>query len=299
MNLYRLSVLPYIELSEWVLLPAGSLGDDSAPLSLKPFEFLVATGVYLGARVALGYGTRRGLSGRALASFIYWVVLAGFIGGHVFDVLLYSPERLRDDPWALVRIWDGLSSFGGFAGATIGALSWRYRHKTAILPYAEAVCAGLPLGWVFGRAGCAVVHDHPGIRSASWLAVNFPGGSRFDLGLLEMALTVPIAVVFLLLMRRAWLWGIFVATLSLVYAPLRFGLDFLRIREAEAIGSDWLLPDARYAGLTPAQWACLLLALFGAQLLRRTLKSHDSPLAFEAPPAPAAFAVRPAPNSDS
>ena len=44
-------------------------------------------------------------------------------------------------------------------------------------------------------------------------------------------------------------------------APVRFGLDFLR---ATDYGSH---PDQRYAGLTPAQWACLATLLLGARLM--------------------------------
>ena len=45
-----------------------------------------------------------------------------------------------------------------------------------------------------------------------------------------------------------------------MYAPVRFGLDFLR-------ATDVALPDQRYAGLTPAQWACLATLVLGAQLM--------------------------------
>ena len=38
----------------------------------------------------------------------------------------------------------------------------KYRKKMPLLPYANAVCFGLPFGWFFGRMGCFVVHDHPG-----------------------------------------------------------------------------------------------------------------------------------------
>ena len=36
-----------------------------------------------------------------------------------------------------------------------------------------------------GRFGCALQHDHLGIPSTYFLAVRFPGGPRFDLGLLR------------------------------------------------------------------------------------------------------------------
>jgi len=283
--------LPYVDLPELVLLPAGELHPRVGVLSLKPFGILVAAAVYVGARAALSYGAKRGLSSKVLGSFIFWVVLVGFVGGHVLDVVFYDPERLRDDPLALLRLWDGLSSFGGFTGAAIGAFLWRLRHKAPILAYSDAVASGLPLGWIFGRAGCAVVHDHPGLQSLSALAVNFPDGPRFDLGLLEMLLTIPIAVGFLWLQRRAYPWGFFLAVLGLVYAPIRFALDFLRIHEPERVAGVLLTPDARYAGLTPAQWACLALFGFSAWRLQRTLRSAGEPHAFGAPALPAAFAT--------
>ncbi|MFZ5894129.1 MAG: prolipoprotein diacylglyceryl transferase [Myxococcota bacterium] len=278
--------IPYIQLPELTLLPAGTLGHE--PLSLKPFGLLVATGVYLGAFVSTRYARRRGVSSAAMASFIYWVVGLGFVCGHVLDVLFYSPERLRSDPLALIRIWDGLSSFGGFIGGALGALVWRLRHRVSILPYADLVASGLPLGWVFGRAGCAVVHDHPGIASDAWFAVAYPSGGRLDLGLIEMVLTIPLALVFLWMQRRAWPWGLFLAVMCVAYAPVRFALDFLRIRDD--VPSLDLYADRRMASLTPAQWASLLLLLFGIVLLRRVLAGADSNRAFEPPPVPPAFA---------
>ena len=156
------------------------------------------------------------------------------------------------------------------------------------MPLADAVASGLPFGWMFGRAGCTVVHDHPGIRSDAWFAVAYPGGSRLDLGLLELVYVIPIAVAFVFLRRRAWPWGFFVAVLSISYAPGRFLLDFLRLRRAEHD----LLPDARYAGLTPAQWACLALGIFGVGLLVRVLRDRDRDSAFTAPPVPRHFRDR-------
>ncbi|HET9931083.1 MAG TPA: prolipoprotein diacylglyceryl transferase family protein, partial [Polyangiaceae bacterium] len=182
--------IPHVPLPELVLVPAGAFGN-STPFSLKPFGLLVATGVYLGAFMTTRYARKRGVQPAAIMSFVYWVVGIGFVGGHMLDVLFYSPERLSSDPFALFKLWDGLSSFGGFIGGTVGALLWRLKHRVSILPYADLVASGLPLGWVFGRAGCAVVHDHPGIASDAWFAVSYPGGGRLDLGLIEMALTIP------------------------------------------------------------------------------------------------------------
>jgi phosphatidylglycerol:prolipoprotein diacylglycerol transferase len=283
------AVLPYVELPEIVLIPAGAFGAESPAFSIKPFGVLVATGVYLGAWLALGYGRRRGLLPKALGSFIVWVVVTGFVCGHVLDVAFYTPERIARDPWVLLRLWESLSSFGGFAGGALGALLWRARYRAPVLPYADAVASALPVGWVFGRAACAIVHDHPGIPSDAWFAVAYPGGARLDLGLLELLMVLPIALTFLVLRRRAWPWGFFVAALAAVYAPLRFLLDFLRIADPVQLASDAVAPDRRYLALTPAQWMSLLLAGFGVLLLVRTLARRELAGAYDAPAAPASF----------
>lgn len=281
--------IPYVTLPELTLLPAGVFGDfPTVPLSLKPFGMLVATGVYLASFLTLRRARRVGLDERVMTSFIVWVVGVGFIGGHVFDILFYYPQRLIDDPLSLLRIWDGLSSFGGFAGAVIGMLLWRQRHGVAVLPYADNVVALFPLGWMFGRMGCAAVHDHPGVLSESWLAVQYPGGARYDLGFLELLFVIPLAVAFLLLGRRARPWGFFSALACLCYAPVRFSLDFLRERAAVP-GDVHGAIDPRYFELTPAQWECFLLFGFGVWLQLKVVRSVARGRGFEPAGIPHAF----------
>jgi phosphatidylglycerol:prolipoprotein diacylglycerol transferase len=273
--------IPYLTLPELVLLPAGALGGfPPSELSFKPFGMLVATGVYLGAYLTLRRARRLGLDERVMSSFIAWVVGVGFVGGHVFDELFYYPQRLLDDPWSLLRLWDGLSSFGGFTGAVIGMLIWRARNRVPVLPYADNVISMLPVGWVFGRAGCSIAHDHPGLRSEAWLAVQYPGGGRFDLGLLELLLTIPLALTFLWLARKPRPWGFFSALACVSYAPVRFGLDFLREHDAVA-GDLHGAIDPRYFGLTPAQWECFALLALGLVLARHVLVARARGGGFE------------------
>lgn len=282
-------LVPYLTLPELTLLPADLWrGLPPAAISIKPFGFLVATGVVLASRLTLRRAQRVGLDQAAMTSFIMWVVGVGFVGGHVFDVLFYYPQRLLHDPWSLLRLWDGLSSFGGFTGAMLGMLAWRVRHAVPVLPYADNVMALLPLGWVFGRAGCSIAHDHPGLLSDAWLAVQYPDGGRFDLGLLEMLSTLPLAAAFLWLGRRARPWGFFAAIACVYYAPLRFALDFLR-ESAAPVGDVHGAIDPRYAYLTPAQWECFLLLALGAWLLVRVLGALERDQGLEPARVPLAF----------
>lgn len=237
--------LPYITVPD---LPLG-------PVTLHAFGVLVATGVILGSSLALRRAPRFGLDRRKLESLISWVLVSGFVLSHVLDQLMYYPHEVAKDPLRLLRIWESISSFGGFIGAVVGALLWKWRTGEKILPYLEQIGAVFPVSWIFGRAGCSVAHDHIGALTTSALGVDVPRlGHRFDLGLLEMLITIPLAAFMLWFARKPRPTGAILGVLSVIYAPIRFALDALRATDIHGA-------DARYAGLTPGQW--LSVALFG------------------------------------
>lgn len=252
--------------------------DPLHPPSIKPFGALVALGVAIGSKVAMNHARERGINEKKMSEFIFWVVASGFVGGHVLDAIFYHPDRLAREPVYLLELWEGLSSYGGFTGAVIGAVAWKMSRREPILGMCEVINSAFPLAWVFGRAGCASVHDHKGMVSGAWFALQRwkdeplpPGLGRLDLGLIEMVLTIPLAVTFLVLWRRKpeRPLGFYTGIMCVAYAPVRFFLDFLR--EEERFTHD----DPRYGGLTPAQWACFGLLALGIYFLR---------VAFKAPP---------------
>jgi phosphatidylglycerol---prolipoprotein diacylglyceryl transferase len=165
----------------------------------------------------------------------------------------------------------------------------RKRVRAAhILPFADLVLSVLPLGWMFGRAGCASVHDHLGARTTAdtLIAVAHPFGPgdgsvthfgfiefihghdpRFDLGFLELLFTIVLASCCALTWNRRLWTGAYVIVIALAYPPVRFAMDFLRIPEAEG-------GDTRYAGLTPAQYGCIALFLFGLVMIPYVRSVH-------------------------
>ena len=297
------------------------------PLTLHPFGLLVATGVIFGTWLATRRARARGLDVDKLNSFITWMLVAGFLGGHMLDQIFYHPAELVKRPWSLFLLYEGLSSFGGFAGALIGIILWKYFEavpmgripflgftipkfrrrsvKLPILPFCDLIMSVFPVAWVFGRSGCSVVHDHPGAMAApgTWLAVAFGradadhvkkivslgtgdlelrwgNAPQFDLGLLEMMFTVILATMFALTWRKKLTTGSYVAAVALCYAPVRFAMDYLRVRDVDQA-------DPRYAGLTPAQWSCLALFAVGLVLVakvREIKKSGKDPQDLMLPP---------------
>ena len=245
-------MLPYARVPDITLVPARLLGGKwpTDSIAIHPFGLLVAIGVWVGIGLTVQQCRRRRVPLGAIQSYLIWLLVFGFVGGHVLDLLFYCPKCLQRDPGSLIRIWDGQSSIGGFIGAGLGSWAWRWRYRTSVAPFAEAISSSFPAAWFFGRTGCAIVHDHPGRLSTAWWSVAYPGGARLDMGLLEALATVPLAVGFLWLRRKPRAPGFFLGVMCLYYAPLRFALDFARARDVAAA-------DLRYLLLTPAQWGCL------------------------------------------
>ena len=276
-------MIPAIEVYTWKM----------GPVAFHAFGFLVTLGIFVGYLLARMRAKRFGVDPKDLSSFLRWMFVAAFIFAHMLDEIFYHPEALQQ-PWTLLFIWDGLSSYGGFIGTIVGGLLWAFVDSAPSFPFfkirtthkpllaiSDLVASVFPAGWVFGRMGCAVVHDHPGSPSHSPLAVQFGFGPttdyglfalhhgvdpRYDLGLLECLFMIVIAIAFAFLWRMKLPLGSYLVALCIVYPPVRFVLDFMRASDEDG-------GDLRYLHLTPAQWACFAFFLVGvvlAVVLRRT-----------------------------
>ncbi len=237
------------------MFPHGEIG-------IQPFGILVALGVILGARLSERRAERLGLKREIVADSILFIVGFGFLLGHPFDMLFYDPDKAFADPQQLLYFWTSLSSFGGFFGAVAGGFIWKFYRGYPLTPALDQVAFGLPLGWLFGRTGCFIVHDHPGSLTNFFLAVdNYPyngiTGPRHDLGLYEVIWSLIVIPLFFYLDRKPRPHGFFIAWIAILYAPVRFALDFLR----EA--------DATYGGLTPGHYSSMLTMVLGLFMLWR------------------------------
>ena len=255
---------------------------DIGSVSIHMFGVLVALGVIVGDRIVVKEGLKRGLDDKDIKFMNARIVIGGFIMAHLVSVIFYFPERIKESPLVLLNVWSGLSSFGGFLGAALAFIYYTRREKIPALRYADAVALGLVIGWIFGRTGCFTAHDHPGLRTGFFLAVKYPDGPRHDLGLDELLFTIVIAIVLFRYARKPRVPGRVIGLYAVLYAPVRFGLDFLR-------ATDVARPDERYAGLTPAQWACMLCLAVGVWLMTRqdtTTTPPDAPAARPEPEPP-------------
>lgn len=248
-------MIPYLELPQ-LALPFGQKVDVFGVLS----TIGVGVGAVLAARAARRYGPG---DDEPLRGVVTWAVMFGLYGGHLLHLFGYHPELLKaDDPFLVLRFWEGLSSMGGVLGALLGIFVYFRRIKTPVGPYLDALALGTAPGWAIARVGCFFVHDHPGVKTDFVFAVNYPGGPRHDLGLYDVVVLLVLTGVLYTAARFRPRQGRLMGILAVGYSVSRFLLDFLR-------ASDMAFVDRRYFGLTPAQYIVVGLFAVGVWLLTR------------------------------
>lgn len=269
------SIIPFTPIPA-LEIPIPVLGT----ISLQPFGMLVATGVLVGAWLVRVRSEKLNLNEDHMRTMMAYVLVGGFVGAHVFDVLAYQPDKLADDPLLLIKLWAGISSFGGFLGGFFAFLIYLRVYKLPLPPYGDACVYGLTAGFTIGRIGCSVVSDHPGAPTDFWLGFDYPAGfianypelygsgvptemRLHNLGLYELIyLAVVCAILYTITIKRRP-HGFVAAFVGLAYAPVRFNLEFLRLDQS----------DPRYIGLTFAQWTAVAMFLGAAYYMHRIYKT--------------------------
>lgn len=249
----------------------------SGPVTLHAFGVLVALAVIAGWRSAVARCRKKGFDPEVCEDLLSCVVISGFVVAHLYSVIAYFPREVVKDPLLLLKFWENISSFGGFIGGLAGVWLF-FRTKSgrfdpaARTAYLDVIAYVFPFAWTIGRLACTVAHDHPGTVTTFPLGVSlatpeareyivsfYRGAGRLaelpipeelskmafhDLGWYEfLYMLLVMAPAFFALDRKPRPPGFFVLAFLLLYVPARFLLDFLR------------LGDARYAGLTPGQYA--------------------------------------------
>ena len=248
-------MIPYIE----------QPGLDLGLIHIHAFGALVAAALLIGLEIFRRRSARAGLDAAVGSRLAGWILVGGLLGAHLVDRLFYNFGETLSDPLSLLILWEGISSYGGLIGGTVGA--WLFLRRNPQGPnswrYLDAVAYAVPFAFVLGRLGCFLAFDHVGAPTTFVLGQEYVDGVvRHNMGLEEALYWVVIATVTAVFGRTARRPGFFVGLVAVLYAPGRFLLDFLRIS------------DERYAGLIVSQYASILVFAIGVWVLLRVVRSR-------------------------
>jgi len=265
--------MPPLALIPGFKLPSLTLG----PFTIQSFGVLTALGVLVAVFLAGRAARQMGKDPQVVMDFAVVGVVTGVIFGHLVHLFAYHREELGQTLQVL-KVWEGLSSMGGLLGGIVAAVVWFRAKRIPFADYSDAIALGIAPGWGVARIGCFTVHDHPGVRTDFFLAVNMDGVPRHDLGLYEAILLLGLGGLVWILHRRGILRGRLLSLLAVLYGVARFFLDFLRARPG-----DVPYADARYYGLTPAQYLVVALVAYGGYRLATGARGRAGPGRSRAP----------------
>jgi phosphatidylglycerol:prolipoprotein diacylglycerol transferase len=212
-------VIPYVEFHQV----------DFLGLHLPVFGSLVVVAVLL-ARWRLGrIGNGLDVGGPRDVELLSLVMLAsGFLCSHIVKLAVASLSGLLASPYENFIHRAGMMSIGGFYGGLAAGVIFclvRGRSPRQILFLLDRIAFVLPASWLVGRLGCALIHDHIGHTSTSILAVRFPTGPAYDLGVLEFLFLIPLTILFEVLGHFEWYPGFFFGLFGVLYGALRTWLE--------------------------------------------------------------------------
>ncbi|MBN2738956.1 MAG: prolipoprotein diacylglyceryl transferase [Spirochaetales bacterium] len=127
------------------------------------------------------------ISNDEVLNFFTWGILGLLIGARLFGTLIFANDmRYWQEPWMIIWPFEGsqfvglsgMNYYGGVIGGIAGLLIYAKIKKIDMLEWSDMLCAGLPLGYTFGRLGNWINAELYGrVTTAPW-GVVFPGAQE-------------------------------------------------------------------------------------------------------------------------
>ena len=209
------------------------------PFEIHAFGALAAIAVVAGGRVIVLRAHRQGIPAQQMFQLCAWAYLCALAGAVLSKLVLDNFPAFFLNPAHAFRTNLGFRSVGGIGGGFLGALLWcRWRRLSLFetMRRFDIIAYGIPFAWMIGRLGCTLAHDHRGLASTSWIAVRFPEGPRYDLGLIEFLFLIGMSISFRLLDRKPRPVGFYFGLYGVVYGAFRIWLDTLHIQPLRFYG---------------------------------------------------------------
>lgn len=123
------------------------------------------------------------LAPEKIEDLVSWLVLGIILGGRLGYALFYQPAYYLDNPFQVLRIWDGGMSFhGGLIGVILAAYLYFRKWNVPILSGSDMIAMGVPVGLLLGRVANFINAELWGRPTDVPWAVAFPGWAAQNCG---------------------------------------------------------------------------------------------------------------------
>ena len=179
-----------------------------------------------------------------------WCILGVVLGGRLGFVLFYQPGHYLANPGDILKVWEGGMSFhGGVLGVLVGGVIFCLRNGVPMLPMADAMAMGTPIGLMLGRLANFINGELWGRPTTVAWAFEFPDApcgpgwllacTRHPSQLYEAGLEGALLAALLIwgAFRGGWLRdpGLSVGVFVAGYGLSRYVVEFFREADAQFV----------------------------------------------------------------
>lgn len=244
---------------------------------IPTYGLISVLGVFVAGFVCIKVSAKRNLDKNDLVRTAIVAAIGLFLGAH----LLYGITRTGDIFKAfssyntftgfgefikhILELFSGMVFYGGLYGGLLAGLIYAKKKKYPISDVRDTFSLFIPLFHVFGRIGCFFAGCCYGVKS-EWgiqgrvLTENLREHTkRFPVQLLEAFLLLLLFFVLLLLYKKAKARGNLIFIYLMVYAVLRFCLEFLRGDEIR--GRLFMFSTSQWISFITILWVSIYLLI--------------------------------------
>lgn len=155
------------------------------PLEVRFYGVFMALSIILGSVYLLRKGKKRGFSEERLLTMVFLVVVFGIVGARLLFVAANFPSWFRDEPWRILKIYQGgLAWHGGLLGGVVAAFWYlRFQARYDFHAVADLAVPGITLGYTLIRLANILNRENVGRMTGfsfsrwpvQWIAVLFSG----------------------------------------------------------------------------------------------------------------------------
>lgn len=261
----------------WSDLGLDPIALDIGFFELRWYSLAYLAGIFIGYWYLLKLLKQPGapMARRHADDLVFYAALGVILGGRFGYVLFYNAEYYLQNPFDILKLWDGGMSFhGGVIGTSLGIVYLAWKQGLPWLRIHDYVACCVPFGLFFGRLANFVNAELWGARSDGPWAVRFPeyingmtvlGPPRHPSQLYEALLEG--VVLFAILWWMFWKTqaryepGKLVGAFLFFYGSFRFLVEFVREPDRQ------LIDFVEATGLHMGQWLSVPMILAGLYLM--------------------------------
>lgn len=238
----------------------------------------VATAFIAGVALAMREARRRGDDSEKILDLSLYLIIASILGSRIFYVAFNIGDYLKD-PLEILKIWrGGLVFYGGLLSAMGVGIWYLRRHGIDIWKTADTFAPSISLGHGIGRLGCLSAGCCYGKPSTLPWAVTFKDAR----GLAELGIPIhptqlysalnafAIFGILMVLRRRMMFSGQLFWIYILLYAPMRFLIEFFRGDPGRGFPFNGPLSTSQWVGLFLVPASLVMLMILSQRAKRRS-----------------------------